>query len=61
MKTRIDSLFVDGPTLHDYQNGDYIRRATEAEATASIDATEHDGGAGVIIIDGRRCYVEEAE
>jgi len=58
--------------LHDYSTGDYIRQATAAEAQASREAAELDGGAGVILIDdqdrilraddrgadeARRCYV----
>lgn len=34
-----------------------IRTATESESTASIAAAETDGGAGVILVDGRSCYV----
>lgn len=49
----------DSSTLYDYQTGEAIRPATAAELAASIEAAEHDGGAGVIIIDGRSCYVQE--
>jgi len=45
--------------LHDYQTGAYIRPATEAEQTESVEAAEHDGGAGAIDVDGRSCYVQD--
>lgn len=45
-------------TLCDYQTGDSIRPATAEERAESIEAARYDGGAGVIEIDGRRCYVE---
>lgn len=47
------------PSLHDYATGDYIREATAAELDESLEAASHDGGAGVIEIDGRPCYVED--
>lgn len=43
--------------LVDYHTGDVIREATSEEATESLEAAKHDGGAGVIEVDGRRCYV----
>ena len=45
--------------LHDYLTGDYIRPATKKEHIASIETAETDGGAGVINVDGRSCYVVE--
>jgi hypothetical protein len=45
-------------TLYDYYTGEEIRVATDEELAASINASHHDGGAGVIDIDGRACYVE---
>lgn len=45
-------------TLCDYQTGDSIRPATADERAESIEAARYDGGAGVIVIDGRLCYVE---
>lgn len=45
------------PILYDYQTGDAIRAATADELAASIAAAESDGGAGVILVDGRSCYV----
>jgi hypothetical protein len=44
-------------SLFGYASGDYIREATPAELAASIDAAAADGGAGVILVDGRRCFV----
>jgi len=49
------------PLLCDYQTGDTIREATIEELRASIKAAKHDGGAGVILIDGKPCYVEGEE
>jgi hypothetical protein len=43
--------------LYDYQTGDDLRPATEDELRSSIDAARQDGGAGVIEIDGRSCFV----
>lgn len=43
--------------VQDHQTGEGIRPATPAELLASIEAESHDGGAGVIVIDGRRCFV----
>jgi hypothetical protein len=45
--------------LRDYETGSYLRPATEAEQKASRDAAESDGGAGVIEVGGRGCYVED--
>jgi hypothetical protein len=46
-------------TLHDYKTGEAIRPATAAELAASIEAAKTDGGAGVITVDGKSCYVQE--
>lgn len=43
--------------LHDYQTGAALRPATEEELQSSIEAARRDGGAGVIEIDGRSCFV----
>jgi len=48
---------VGTPWLHDYSTGDKIREATVAEMHASEEAEQHDSGAGIIIVDGRACYV----
>lgn len=44
--------------LIDYNTNETIRVATDAEHAASLAAAEIDGGAGVIDVDGRRCYVD---
>ena len=43
--------------LHDYKSGDIIRTATPQEAADSIEAAKSDKGAGVILVNGRSCYV----
>ena len=43
-------------SLHDYETGEYIRPATQEELDESVSAAECDGGAGVIDVDGRRCF-----
>ena len=45
--------------LMDYSTGEIVRIATAAELAESIAAAEIDGGAGVIDVDGRRCWVQE--
>jgi hypothetical protein len=61
MKINIDSVqsvsIRNEHTLHDYKSGDVIRRATDAEAQASVEAAKSDKGAGVITVNGRSCYV----
>lgn len=47
-----------GGALVDYDTTKKIRAATPDEALASIRTAKRDGGAGVIEIDGRKCYVE---
>lgn len=44
--------------LYDYDTAERIRPATADELAASIAAAERDGGAGVIEVDGRRCYAQ---
>lgn len=56
MTTETKTTYGD---LMDYATAAYIRPATAAERAASIEAAKHDGGAGVIIVDGRSCYVED--
>ena len=48
-------------TLHDYETAEYLRDATQEETDESIAAARTDGGAGVILVGGRRCYVEGGE
>jgi len=45
------------PTLHLYETGEMIRVASAAELAESIETSHHDGGAGVIKVNGKRCYV----
>lgn len=45
--------------LNNYETGKYLREATEDERVLSAEAAKEDGGAGVIEVDGVRCYVEE--
>jgi hypothetical protein len=47
--------------LHDYATGDVIRPATHAEHDASSVAARDDRGAGVILVDGRACYVPDVD
>lgn len=42
--------------LYNYETGEYIRPATIEELRESMDAATRDGGAGVITVDGVRCY-----
>jgi hypothetical protein len=52
-------LIPESPiNLCDYKTGEVIRLATPDEARASAAAAERDGGAGVIEVDGRSCFVE---
>ena len=46
-------------TLYDYQSGEEIRAATPQELSDSREQAKSDGGAGVIDVDGRSCYVTE--
>lgn len=43
--------------LLDYRTGGYLREATAAETVESEDQAHRDGGAGIIMVDGRRCFV----
>lgn len=43
-----DTYYVTAGALYRYQDSEYLRPATPAEAAASQDAARHDGGAGVI-------------
>lgn len=42
-----------------YEDAERIRPATAAEQAESVAAAKRDGGAGVIRVDGVRCYVED--
>ena len=52
-----DEYTDEDGTLHDYKSGDIIRTATRQEALDSIEAAKSDKGAGVILVNGRSCYV----
>ena len=43
--------------LQCYATGATLRPATESERAESIAAAAHDGGSGVILVDGESCYV----
>lgn len=47
--------------LVEYGTAKILRDATAEELSASVEAAKVDGGAGVIEVDGRRCYVEGDE
>lgn len=42
-----------------YADANYLRDATNEEWEASVEAAKHDGGAGVIKVEGVSCYVED--
>jgi hypothetical protein len=44
--------------LYDHKTGAMIRPATAEEERKSREASMRDNGEGVIMVDGRRCYVE---
>lgn len=48
---------MNTPVLYRYSDAKEIRNATANEVAASAEAAEHDGGAGVITVDGVACYV----
>jgi hypothetical protein len=50
----IGSTGDDFGSLHNLATGEFIRRATEAEA----DASEAVGDTGAILVDGISCYVQ---
>jgi hypothetical protein len=45
--------------LHEYASARYVRAASQSERDASRRAAESDGGAGVIVVKGTACYVQE--
>ena len=53
----IESHALPFRELTDYGTGEFIRQATAEEYKASVEQAKHDGGAGVIEVDGRSCYV----
>ncbi len=52
-----ETTATDWGTLYDYRTGDELRPATKDEHQASIEAARFDGGAGVILVVNRSCYV----
>jgi len=48
-------------TLRRYDDASYIRAATAEEKQQSEAQARKDGGAGVISVSGKRCYVEPAK
>jgi hypothetical protein len=55
----MNSIDTSNPVLHNYKTGESIRNATPEELQASAEAAQHDGGSGVIVVDGQSCYVVE--
>ena len=53
----MNTTTIPAPRLVNYQTGEDIRTATQAEIDASVEAAEIDGGSGVILVDGVLCYV----
>lgn len=47
------------PDLYDYDTAELIREATPEEHEASKAAATLDNGRGVIVVDGRSCYVAD--
>jgi hypothetical protein len=43
--------------LYAYETGEFIRSATFEEYRESVEQAIHDGGCGVIDVDGMRCFV----
>jgi hypothetical protein len=52
---------IETGTLMTYDTAEYLREATEEETIESIRTARRDGGAGVIVVGGKRCYVEGGE
>ena len=57
--TEINDGTVRMHDMHDYETGERIGAATDEQLAASIAAARTDGGAGVILVDGRAVYVME--
>jgi hypothetical protein len=49
----MNKMNTSKPVMYDYDTGEKIRQATAEELEQSIEAAKHDGGAGVITVDGR--------
>lgn len=48
----------DHGDLHSYATGDYLRPATADEAKAAQAEVDDGNWEGIILVDGRSCYVE---
>lgn len=59
MLVNASQIDMSKPVLYAYDTAEEIRNATAEELAASIEASKHDGGAGVIEVDGVSCYVQE--
>lgn len=57
MSVKTTDAFNRQAMLVEYDSAKEIRPATDEEYEASCEAARRDGGAGVIRVDGRRCYV----
>jgi len=45
--------------IYNYRTGAMIRPATADELKASREAARHDGGSGIIVVDGVKCFTME--
>ncbi|MCS6287745.1 MAG: hypothetical protein H8K10_02065 [Nitrospira sp.] len=55
----VSTINTSLPILYRYADAQALRNATAQELEASIEAATHDGGAGVITVEGVDCYVVE--
>ena len=46
-------------TLHEYITGEMLCEATDLQLEQSIEAALHDGGSGLILVEGVICYAME--
>lgn len=51
-------MTTDYGRVIDYRTGEDIRAATREEWERSVAQARKDGGAGVVTVDGRPCYVQ---
>lgn len=58
--TAIEKL-ENAAILRCYNTNNALRAATNCELSDSLEAAKHDGGAGVILVDGQSCYVEGSD
>lgn len=57
-ETTKSTITTNYGSLHDYTTGEYIRAATQAERQESDAEVEAGHYEGVIVVDGRSCYVQ---